>query len=108
MLVLAEPDIGLSAGVQETLHTLPDLGVDDRRVIAVVDGSVVADPPDVVGVAQELEEPGLADRLGRPLRGRHRGQAAGGEIGEDLLDRGVTGGVDGECPLDQRRPLGVD
>nr|WP_263283234.1 hypothetical protein [Nocardioides rotundus] len=108
VLVLAVPDVGLRAGVQETLYSFPDLGVDDRGMVAVVDGSVVADPSDVVGVAQELEEPGLADRLGRPLRRGHGRQAAGGEVGEYLLDRGVAGGVDGEGPLDQRRPLRVD
>ncbi|MCX0278180.1 hypothetical protein NLM24_48165 [Nocardia zapadnayensis] len=96
------------AGVQEDLHLLPGLGVDNRFVGAGVEGALVADLPDVVGVAQQLEERGTPHRARRTLRRRHCRQSSGGGFGQQVRDGVLTLRVGFEDPPDQRCPVGVD
>ena len=81
------------ACVQERLDLLPGVDVDQWLVGACLFGSFVADDADVVGVAQQFEEPRACHRSGGSLRCRNGGQAAGGDLGEQVNDGAFPGGV---------------
>nr|WP_245993625.1 hypothetical protein [Flaviflexus salsibiostraticola] len=59
VIVLAATFPSGGAGIQEDLDLLPRLRIDNRLVGAGIEGTLVADLPDVVRVAQQLEERGM-------------------------------------------------
>lgn len=101
VVVFAATFGGDLARVEEGLHFVPGVDVDEGFVCAGVFGSFVADDADVVRVAEQFEEPGACNRTGRALRCRHRGQAAGGGFGEQIDDCTIAGCVLLEHPADQ-------
>src|SRR5690606_16363277 len=66
--------------VELGLHPQPRLGVDERVVGAVVGHTTVRDGAVVVGVGEDLVQPGRRDGLGRLGRRRPGGQPAGLEL----------------------------
>nr|WP_241237370.1 hypothetical protein [Brachybacterium saurashtrense] len=95
-------------GVEKRLNLLPGVDVDQRLVDSGVLGAFVADDADVVRVAQQLEESGPCDRTGWTLRCRDGGQAARGDLGEEVHDGAFPGGVLLEHPPHQGCTIGVD
>ncbi|MFT4218317.1 MAG: hypothetical protein QM619_14185 [Micropruina sp.] len=99
---------GLLARVEQPLHLLPGLDIDQCFVGAGLLRTFVADDADVVRVAQQIEERRAPDRPGRALRGGHGGQAARSDLGQQVHDGAFPGGVLLEHPAHQRGAFGVD
>nr|WP_237268262.1 hypothetical protein [Tessaracoccus flavescens] len=95
-------------GGEHCLDAVPDLGGDEGFVQAVVAGATEADAALVVGVGEHLVDGGEHRWLGRPLRGRHGGQAPVDQLLAQADGGVVAGGVRLERPLDQRCSVGVD
>ncbi len=96
------------AGVEQCLYLLPGVEADHRFVRAGLFGAFVADDADVVGVAQQLEEPGTCNRPRGALRCRHGREAARGNLGEQVDHGAIAGRVLLEYLPDQRCPFWVD
>ncbi|MEX3529003.1 hypothetical protein VVR64_08010 [Corynebacterium xerosis] len=108
MVVFAAAFPSGCAGVQEGLDLLPGLGVDDGFVGAGMESTLVADLPDVVRVAQQLEERRAPHRPRRSLRCRDRGEAPRGGFSQQVGDGVLAFGVGVEHPADEGCPVGVD
>lgn len=108
VVVGASPFGGFLARVEQPLHLLPGLDIDQRLVRAGLFRAFVADDPDVVRVAQQIEERRAPNRARGSLRGRHAGQPARGHVREQINDGAFPGGVLLEHPPHQRCAFGVD
>ncbi|MCI7671894.1 MAG: hypothetical protein SPG17_03855 [Schaalia hyovaginalis] len=108
VIVLAASFASGGAGVQEGLDLLPGLGVDDGFVGAGMESTLVADLPDVVRVAQQLEERRAPHRPRRSFRCRDRGEAPRGGFSQQVGDGVLTLRVGVEDPADEGRAIRID
>ena len=90
------------------LDLVPDLGRNERWVVALVAGASIDDIALVVRVGQEPVDGGHRQRLRRPLRRGQAPQAARGEFIVQLADAPVARGVRLERPLDHRCSLRIE
>ena len=95
-------------GVEVGLDAQPGLGVDEGLVGAVVGDAAEGDGALVVGVGQDLVQPGGGDWFGRLGGGVSGGQAAGCEFFGRARQGPVSGGVGGEGETDEVGAFGVD
>lgn len=93
---------------QHRLDLVPDLGRDQRRVVALVAGASIDHVTLVVRVRKHAVDAGHGQWLGWALRCRQAPQPPRGELVVELADAPVPGGVRLERPLDHRCPLGVE
>lgn len=84
VVVFAAAFSGGGTALQKGLDLLPDLGVGDGLVGTRVQSTLVADLPDVLGVAQQLEERGTPHRPRGTLRDRERGHSSRGGFGGEV------------------------
>src|SRR5699024_2728601 len=90
------------------LHLVPDLGLDESFVRAVVADAPVDDVALVVGVLQHPVHARQPEGARRPFRGGNAAQPFLYELLPDLREAVVSGGVCLECPLHERGTFGVD
>ncbi len=95
-------------GVEVGLDAQPGLGVDEGFVGALVGDAAEGDGALVVGVGQDLVQPGGGDWFGRLRGGGSGGQAAGCEFFGQARQGPVPGGVGGERETDEVGAFGVD
>jgi hypothetical protein len=102
--VLAVLFAGQVLGGQQLLHPLPRLVIDQRLVLALIERALVADDPDVVGMAQQRMEMRDAQRQPRrPPAGNSR-QSTGRQLGQQTADRPIARRIRLERPAHQRPP----
>ncbi|MEZ5085219.1 MAG: hypothetical protein R2722_02870 [Tessaracoccus sp.] len=106
--VLNVPGCVRVARLQQRLHLIEQRWLHDGLVRSGMKRTPVADHPGVVRVRQHAVEGVLPQRLRRPLRRRHRQQAARGEVTQQAGDGGLSARVLLERPRDQRGALGID
>ena len=95
-------------GVEVGLDAQPGLGVDEGFVGALVGDAAEGDGALVVGVGQDLVQPGGGDWFGRLRGGGSGGRAAGCEFFGQARQGPVSGGVGGEGETDEVGAFGVD
>ena len=108
VVVLLWPFAAGVVGVEVGLDAQPGLGVDEGFVGALVGDAAEGDGALVVGVGQDLVQPGRGDWFGRLRGGGSGGQAAGCEFFGQARQGPVPGGVGGERETDEVGAFGVD
>lgn len=108
VVVLLGPFAAGVVGVEVGLDAQPGLGVDEGLVGAFVGDAAEGDGSLVVGVGEDLVQPGGGDWFGRLGGGGSGGQAAGCEFFGQTLQGPVSGGVGGEGEADEVGAFGVD
>ncbi|MDP9434247.1 MAG: hypothetical protein M3P93_03245 [Actinomycetota bacterium] len=94
--------------VEHTLDELEGLGVDERRVLAVVLHPAPGDVAEVVAVAQNLVQLVGGHRPGWRPRSRPVGQSTCLQLVGEGAQRPVAAGVGHEGPGHELRPLRID